>query len=106
MKRKSTIKSTIFDRLRITLVIGISAVFLILFSALISSLSSNWLILPLGISFLLVEIALFWIWATLSSKITHKNDQTLSFMSGVTLDFLMGLVSPVSILSEEGSVIW
>ncbi len=106
MKRKSTIKSTIFDRLRITLVIGISAVFLILFSALISSLSSNWLILPLGISFLLVEIALFWIWATLSSKITHKNDQPLSYLSGVTLDFLMELVSPAAILTEEGMVIW
>ena len=106
MKRKSTIKNTAFDRLRIPVVIGVSSVFLVIFSALISLLSSNWLFLPLGLSFLLVEIALLWIFGTASSKITRRSEEKLSFLNGVTLDFLMNLASPVTILTNEGEILW
>ncbi len=106
MKRKSTIKSTAFDRLRIPVIIGITSVFLIIFSVAVSLLSNSWLYLPIGISFVLVQIALFWIFATLSSKIAHKNEESLSFLSGLTLDFLMNLTEPAAILDFSGEILW
>ncbi|MBE6712475.1 MAG: hypothetical protein E7580_03010 [Ruminococcaceae bacterium] len=106
MKRKSSIKNTIFDRLRNTHIILISSAVLLLFAILASTLFSSWLILPLGISLLLVEITVFWLYATLSSRINHSNEAQLSYLSGMTLQFLSNLTSPVAILNEEGVILW
>ncbi len=106
MKRKSTIKNTVFDSLKAPVIIAVSSVFLVILSTLISTLSSNWLFLPIGISFLLIEIALFWIIGTLSSKIAHRNEEKLAFLNGMTLDFLTNLIHPVAILSGEGEILW
>ena len=106
MKRKVTFKNTIFDRLGGAVILEISAIFLILFSALISVFSSNWIFLPIGISFLLVEIALVWLYNTLLQKISRRNEEKISFLGDVTLEFLMKLVFPVAILSQEGQILW
>ena len=106
MKRKSTIKNNFFERLRTSHIVMLSSGILLLFSILASAIFSNWLILPLGISLLLVEFTLFWIINTLNAKISHRNEAQLSYLSGMTLDFLMDLTSPVAILNEEGLILW
>ncbi len=106
MKRKSTIKNTSFDKLRTPLVLGLSSVFLIIFSALISVFTSDWIFLPIGITVLLIEIALFWVIGTLSTKISKSNEEKNSFLNGMTLAFLTDLVNPVAILSTGGEILW
>lgn len=102
MKRKSSIKSIALDRIKHTHVILISSVILLLFAILTSFLFSNWLILPLGITFILVEISFFWAYATIS----HRSDAHLSDLNGMTMEFLLNLTSPVAILDKDGNVLW
>ena len=102
MKRKSSIKSIALDRIKHTHVILISSAILLLFAILTSFLFSNWLILPLGITFILVEISFFWAYATIS----HRSDAHLSDLNGMTMEFLLNLTSPVAILDKDGNVLW
>ncbi len=105
MKRKSTINNAVFDRLKHSHIILFSSAFILLFAILTSLVFSNWLVLPLGISFILVEISLFWIYTTLSAKIVQRSEAQLS-LSGMTLEFLLNLTTPVTILSEDGLILW
>ena len=106
MKRRSILKNTVFDRFNIPTILGLFSAFFILFALAVSMLSRNWLFLPLGISFLLIEIALCWVFTTFSSRITRKNEEKISFLNGMTLEFLMGLSFPVAILGEKGEIYW
>ncbi len=102
MKRKNTIKNTVFDRIKHTHIILISSMILLLFALLASFIFSNWLVLPLGIIFILLENVLFWIYANIS----HRGDAYLSGLNGMTLDFLLNLNSPVAILDYDGKLLW
>lgn len=106
MKRKGTLINNFIERLRTSHIVMLSSGILLLFSILASVIFSNWLILPLGISLLLVEFTLLWIINTLTAKISHRNEAQLSYLSGMTLDFLMDLTAPVAILNEEGLILW
>ena len=106
MKRKITFKNTIFDRLGGAVILEISAIFLVLFSALISFISSNWLFLPIGITVLLIEIALVWLYNSIISKISRRNEEKIAFLGDVTLEFMMKLLFPVAILSDNGEILW
>jgi len=106
MKRKNAIKNTIFDRLSSSVVILVSSLFLIFFSLVLSLLTNNWLFFPIGISVLLVEIVLFWLVGTLSSKFYNRNQENLPLVGGMTLEFLMSLHAPIAILGEKGEILW
>lgn len=106
MKRKINSKNSVFDRLHPLSVLVASSLFLIIFSVAVSLLTNRWVYLPLGISLLLIQIALFWLISTLSAKRHRKDEEKLSILNGLTLDFLMELVTPVSILSENGQILW
>lgn len=106
MKRKHFFKNSIFDRLRPLAVISVCSLFLIGFSLIISIQAQNWLVLTGGLSILLVEIALFWLTGTLSSKRRNERSEKFSNLSGLTLDFLMEMITPVSIFTEDGSIVW
>lgn len=106
MKRKTVLKNTIFDRLRTPVVILVSSAWFVLFSAVLSILAKSWLFFTLGLAFLLIEIFLFWIVSTLSSKISHRKEESISLLNGMTLNFLGGLVTPVVVLNENGEVLW
>ncbi len=106
MKRKSAHKTSIFDRLRPLSVILISALFLVIFSSIISTLSDNWIFLPIGLIFLILEVALFWIAGTLSSKKSGRGEAMYAPINQALLGFLSDLVTPVVILDEQGTVLW
>ncbi len=106
MKQKNFLKNSIFDRLRPITVILVCSVFLIAFSLVISIQSQNWLFLTGGLSVLLIEIALFWLAGTLSSKRRREHNEKFAILSGLTLDFLMEMMTPVSIFTEDGSIVW
>ncbi len=106
MKRKNLLKASVFDKLRPMAVVLVSSLFLILFSIVMSLLTDNWLFLPVGLSALIVEIALFWVSATLSMKKRRSNEEKLNLLSGLTLDFLTELRMPVAILDEKGLILW
>ena len=102
MKRKNTVKNAVFERLKHSHIILLTSLILLLFAVLASFLFSNWLILPLGISFILVEITLLWIYANIS----HRGENNISVLNGMTLDFLLNLNSPVAIIGYDGIVLW
>ena len=106
MKKKNLFKNTVFDRVRPLTIILIASAFLLLFCASISLLTRNWVFIPLGLSVLLAQIAVFWLSGTLSSRRNHRSDERMSFINGMTLDFLMETVTPVTILGEDGEILW
>ncbi|MBR2615051.1 MAG: DHH family phosphoesterase [Clostridia bacterium] len=106
MKRKNLIWNSTFDRLRPLAVIAVSSLFLLLFSVAISVLTSRWLYLPIGSVIIVVQIVVFWVAATLSSKRKRADTEKLSLLNGMTLDFLTEMNVPVAIFSEEGLVLW
>jgi len=106
MKRRSNGKASVFDKLRPSVVIGVSAVLLALFSAAVSFFTENLLYLTLGISFLLLECALFWAFGILSTRRRSHRGERLSLISTPTLDFLADLAQPATVLSEDGRILW
>jgi len=106
MKRKNTLKTTIFDRLRPITIILASSLLLILFSVVISMITGNWLFLPIGLSMLLAEIAFFWLYGVFFSKHYSMDSQNHAILSGMTKDFLSELLEPVAITDTKGLIIW
>ena len=106
MKRKVALKKSALDGLRPLMIILVSAIFFISFSVVVSLLTRNWIYLPAGVGFLIVEIALFWVTGILFSKSGRNNEERVALLNGMTLDFMMALVIPIVILSEEGEILW
>ncbi len=106
MKRKLFPKNSVFDGLRMPSVILISSLILLFFSLLISTLTNNWVFLPIGISLVALQIALYWLVSTLSFKIHARDREKLGLLSGLTLDFLTGMTMPVAIMDEKGALLW
>ncbi len=106
MKRRNLTRNSIFDRLPSAGIIVVSFLFLFLLSILISVIGNNWIFLPFGLGIILFQIAIYWIWGTLSSKIRHKDEERFSILNGLTLDFLMEMMIPVAIFSQDGLLLW
>lgn len=106
MKRKNGQTASVFDHLRPTAILLSSSALIVFFSLLISMYEERWIYLPLSLSLILLEFALFWVFATLGSKKRIRRLEKLTLLDQSTLSFLLHFSDPVTIIGENGDLLW
>ncbi len=95
-----------FAKLKPFLILVVSSLALLGSAGALSILTASFLPLPVAIGALLAELALLWIYGTLSNKRRAAREEQLNILGGVTLDFLMDFSLPCLILGEKGEILW
>lgn len=99
-------RKTVFDRVRPQVILVFMALVSLGLVSLLSFLFKSAQPLLIGLLFLITEVALLWIYGTLSTKKDSKAEEKLGILNEITLDFLMNVVSPITILGEKGEILW